>query len=383
MSIRPKINICTPKKKDTTHKAPCALSFVILGILLCSLSLFAEDKVEEKKKKDRSIFVLPVAYYSPETKLALGAGGGYFFRTSKDDPTLRPSSINTFIVYTLNKQFQMFVSPDIYLRKNEYRIQSSLAYSYFNDKFYGIGPDTTEDMEENYVFQSFLMNVNVQKKAFAHLNAGVRYDFGYQKLVDVDEEGLLITGEIPGSSGGNISGLGLLLSWDSRDSIYYSREGSYHQLFVTFYHQALGSDFHFTKYLFDLRKYIPLFESHSIALQGYFSFTTGDVPFQLLPLMGGPQLMRGYYTGRYRDKNMVVLQMEYRVQLIGRFGIVGFAGFGDVADRLSQFDFAKLKHSLGLGLRYTFNREEKINLRLDMGFTGEGRGLYFSATEAF
>ncbi len=377
------MNICTLKKKDTTHKAACALSFLILVILVCTLSLFAEDKVEEKKKKDRSIFVLPVAYYSPETKLAFGAGGGYFFRTSKDDPKLRLSSISTFMVYTLNKQFQMFVSPDIYLKKNEYRIQSSLAYSYFNDKFYGIGPDTTEDMEENYVSQSFLMNVNVQKKAFAYLNAGMRYDFGYQKLVDVDEEGLLITGDIPGSSGGNISGLGLFLSWDSRDNIYYSREGSYHQLLATFYSKALGSDYHFTKYLIDLRKYIPLFESHSIALQGYFGFTAGDVPFQLLPLMGGPELMRGYYAGRYRDKNMVVLQMEYRIQLTGRFGIVGFAGVGNVADRLSHFDSAKIKHSMGLGLRYTFNREEKINLRLDMGFTGESRGFYISATEAF
>jgi len=54
-----------------------------------------------------------------------------------------------------------------------------------------------------------------------------------------------------------------------------------------------------------------------------------------------------------------------------------------VADRLSRIDFAKAKHSLGLGLRYTFNRDEKINLRLDVGFTGEGRGFYISATEAF
>ncbi len=383
MTQSTKLGIFTLEKKISFQVSLFVLFFFVLGMHLCSLSASADDKAEEKEKKDRNLLVLPVLFYSPETKLALGFGGGYFFRSAKEDPKLRPSSVNSFMVYTTNKQFQVFVMPDVYLKKNEYRLQGALGYSKFNDKFYGIGPGTTPEMEEKYISRSFLANINVQKKVSSFVNAGLRYDFGYQKLIEVEEDGLLDSGEISGSEGGNVSGLGFFLNWDSRDNIYYSRRGSYHQVSATFYRRALGSDYHFTKYLFDLRTYFSVSTKHTIALQGYLSSSSGDVPFQLLSFLGGQQIMRGYYAGRYRDKNMVVLQMEYRIQLFGRFGVVGFAGFGNVADRLNRLDFAKAKHSVGLGLRYTFNRDEKINLRLDVGFTGEGRGFYISATEAF
>lgn len=383
MTQSTKLDIFTHEKKSFFQISFFALFFFILGMHLFSLSAFADEKAEENEKKDRNLLVLPVLFYSPETKLALGFGGGYFFRSAKEDLELRPSSVNSFMVYTTSKQFQVFVMPDIYLKKNEYRLQGALGYSKFNDKFYGIGPGTTPEMEEKYISRSYLTNINVQKKVFSFINAGLKYDFGYQKLIELEEDGLLDSGEISGSEGGNVSGLGFLLNWDSRDDIYYSRRGSYHQVSTTFYRRSLGSDYHFTKYLLDLRTYFSVSTKHTLALQGYLSFSSGDVPFQSLSLMGGQQIMRGYYTGRYRDKNMVVLQMEYRVQLFGRFGMVGFAGFGNVADRLNSIDFTKAKYNLGLGLRYMFNRDKKINLRLDVGFTGEGRGFYISATEAF
>jgi hypothetical protein len=383
MALNKKLGVYRLKNKSAFQIPLFTVFLFTLGMNICSLSAFAEDKAEEGKKKDRNLIALPVIYYSPETKLAFGFGGGYFFRSAKENPELRPSSVNTFMVYTTNKQFQVFVMPDVYLKKNEYRFQGALGFSKFKDKFYGIGPDTAPEMEEKYISRFYLMNINIQKKVFSFVNAGLRYDFGHQKIVEVEQDGLLDSGEISGSEGGNISGLGFIFNWDSRDNIYYSRRGSYHQVSATFYRQALGSDYHFTKYLFDLRTYFSLSTKHTIALQSYMSFSSGDVPFQLMSLIGGQQIMRGYYTGRYRDKNMLVLQMEYRIQLFGRFGIVGFAGVGNVADRLSRIDFTKPKYNLGLGLRYMFNREEKINLRLDVGFTDEGRGFYISATEAF
>jgi hypothetical protein len=94
--------------------------------------------------------------------------------------------------------------------------------------------------------------------------------------------------------------------------------------------------------------------------------------------------MRGYYLGRYRDKNMIAIQAEYRwLPAIWRFGIVGFAGFGDVADKISRFDFGGFEYSYGFGLRFLLNPEQKINLRLDFGFGKGTSGIYFTAGEAF
>jgi hypothetical protein len=43
-----------------------------------------------------------------------------------------------------------------------------------------------------------------------------------------------------------------------------------------------------------------------------------------------------------------------------------------------------MKYSVGAGLRFLFNKEEKVNLRMDIGFGSDGnRGVYFGIEEAF
>lgn len=96
--------------------------------------------------------------------------------------------------------------------------------------------------------------------------------------------------------------------------------------------------------------------------------------------------MRGFYDGRFRSKNQVVLQAEYRVPIAWRIGAVGFAGIGNVGDRVHNLNFQELKYSYGGGLRVALNRKERLNLRVDYGWgVGEStsHGLYFQLGEAF
>ncbi len=37
------------------------------------------------------------------------------------------------------------------------------------------------------------------------------------------------------------------------------------------------------------------------------TFTQGDVPWSMMPLLGSDERMRGYYQGRYRDKTWSAL----------------------------------------------------------------------------
>jgi hypothetical protein len=51
---------------------------------------------------------------------------------------------------------------------------------------------------------------------------------------------------------------------------------------------------------------------------------------------------------------------------------------------MTKLQFKELKYSLGVGLRYLFNKEEKVNLRVDIAFGKNGdRGIYFGIEEAF
>ena len=93
--------------------------------------------------------------------------------------------------------------------------------------------------------------------------------------------------------------------------------------------------------------------------------------------------MRGYFYGRYRDHNYLAFQLEYRQYFWRRLGFVAFAGFGDVEDEITRFSLTNLKHTFGFGLRFLFNQEEKINLRMDIGFGQDTNGIYFGMEEAF
>jgi outer membrane protein assembly factor BamA len=104
----------------------------------------------------------------------------------------------------------------------------------------------------------------------------------------------------------------------------------------------------------------------------------------MMGLLGGSYWMRGYYYGRYRDKNMVTFQTEYRFPLFWRFGGVAFAGLGDVAPEFKKFNTKTIKWTFGTGLRFTFDAQEKINARLDFGFGNDGNfGFYAMVVEAF
>ena len=121
-----------------------------------------------------------------------------------------------------------------------------------------------------------------------------------------------------------------------------------------------------------------------MALQLYGRFVPGSPPFYELAALGGSTIMRGYFQGRYRDKSYTAAQIEYRGHVWWRFGVVAFAGTGDVfGSDASDLSFANLKYSYGFGLRFLFNRQEKINLRADFGFGQDTKGVYFGLEEAF
>jgi outer membrane protein assembly factor BamA len=146
----------------------------------------------------------------------------------------------------------------------------------------------------------------------------------------------------------------------------------------------VGSDFTFNRYDIDLRRYLPLAKSHILALQSRILFQSGTPPFWRLGLLGGEESMRGYYLGRYRDRNMIALQAEYRwVPVFWRLGLAAFVGLGDVAEKVSRFDLKNLKYSYGLGLRFIFDQRQTLNIRLDFGFGKGTSGVYFTAAEAF
>ncbi len=355
-----------------------------------SPSAFQEEAKEEGKKAEKQtsekksgIAALPVLFYTPETKLAFGAGGLYYFPLTSDKTVDRPSSIAFVGVYTQRKQSYIEINPDLYTGRG-YHIQTVLRYSNFPDQFYGIGNATSVDLEEPFTSRYWWLNLEALKRVRGPVNAGLLYCFDSTRLTKVEEGGLLDSGDITGSGGGTVSGLGPFMTYDSRDSIFFPTKGSFHQFSALAFGRALGSDFGFGRIFLEFRKYQAFASSRVLAFQAQFLFETGDPPFWRMGLLGGEKIMRGYYAGRYRDKNMMAFQVEYRwVPVFWRFGLAAFAGLGDVADTLGHFDLGRFKYSYGLGLRFVVDPKQRLHIRLDFGFGKGTSGLYFTASEAF
>jgi len=265
------------------------------------------------------------------------------------------------------------------------RIGGALEFVRFPTSFWGVGNNTSDEMEESYTTRA----VNVEAGALREFRkgwyAGVVGRYARRKLSDLEPGGLLDRGAVPGTDGDQIMGLGMAVSRDTRDRSTNPGSGGFHQLRLIRFASALGSDFDYTQLSLDLRRYLPLAPGGVLALRAMGESLMGTAPFDVFPQLGGAELLRGYYGGRFRDRSLVALQAELRHHLAWRFGVVGFGALGQVAPSAGDLRLDGMKATVGAGLRFAINQGEGLNIRADYGWgleTGT-RAFYLSLGEVF
>ena len=67
--------------------------------------------------------------------------------------------------------------------------------------------------------------------------------------------------------------------------------------------------------------------------------------------------MRGYYEGQFRDRNLAMLQLEFRRHLFWKIGIVGFRNW--CCEKMNELELNNLRITGGAGLRYQLDPKEK------------------------
>ena len=329
-------------------------------------------------------FAYPFVFFSPETNWAFGAGGILYFSLS-DQFKSKPSSVTASGFYTINEQFDITIIPEIYFIQDRHLLSTKFNYGEIFDYFYGVGSTSPDIVNNQYLQRNFILNVKYQIDAFyKNLKVGPVYEGRVMDVINTEGNPFLDSNLARGSTGGTTSGLGVIASWDTRDNIFYPSKGGFHQFSATYYSKAFGSDFDYSKYLLDLRRYLSLSPNHILALQAYAIVEFGYPPFYDLALLGGDKVMRGYLYGRYRDRLYYAVQAEYRLPAIWRFGIVVFGGLGDVASELSKVTAATIKPTYGFGVRFRIDELQKLDLRVDVGFgENDANGIYFSVNQAF
>lgn len=358
-------------------------------ILLLSLYAFAVEAKEVvpddtlARGQNSKFLAFPFVLRSPETSWGFGLASAYFFKAKLDDKDIRTSDVNLVSLYTLKKQLVVVIGSTVYFPKEKYIFRWQSSYSYYPDKFWGIGNSTFREAEERYSIKQFYFNPQFLIRIYKKLYFGFNAEFQSVSDFTYDAGGVFDRENIVGRYGGKASGFGFLVTLDSRNNAYSPSKGGFIEFNLSRFDNNLKSDFDFTYYSLELKKFYRIGVNRVLAVQMYGKVNAGDVPIRNLSMLGGSEMMRGFYKGRYADKNMFTSQAEIRQYLFWRIGVVAFAGTGQVSNGFHDIRWDRLHFSYGGGLRLMVQEKEKLNLRIDYGI-GEGKsGVYVILKEAF
>jgi hypothetical protein len=339
-----------------------------------------------------SFVALPVLSSAPEKGVEFGATGLYSFYTDTAKRSVtRVSDVYAYASITTKGQTHFSINSSYWTPQNTWHYSSSISYINYPFTFYGIGNNTRSADAESVDEKRFKLNFEADKLVTKNLYIGINigsFNFNYAHI-DTTRNRFYNEPPVQSIYGGASIFVSPSITYDSRDNNTYTTKGMIFNAYYNMMHGIFGNNgyvggFFNIEYsqFFSLDKKLVL----GLDIQEQ-SLTGGLSPFYLLPALGSDEMMRGYYNGRYRDRNFIAGQTELRYRICDRLGLAGFVGTGEVWH--TGFSMDALKPNYGGGVRYFFDTEKGLSIRLDYGVgqkpMGESResGFYIALGQAF
>lgn len=324
---------------------------------------------------------IPAIFYTPEQ----GLGGGLLYvglYGSLDEGAGQPSSLVVNPYLSMNGSMGITFSNKHFYNSGDSRLFTDIQL--FDDVgvYYGRGYENGLRDSNKVEFKEQVIDINptwftrVNNDYFLGLGGRFKSVRAYDKKFENQSLGYLAE-ELTRSSS-----YGLLLSnvYDTRDNVTNASEGTLLQADFGYYYDTTNSE-GFGQYSLKASQYHSLAPVPGLlAWQVQANLTSGNVPWDQLPDLGGAEAMRGYILGRYRDNQMMMGQVEYRLPIYWRLGVVFWGGAGTISDDVSGL-WSKTFTSVGTGLR--FKIKDKVNIRADIGYGEHGSAFYFHVNEVF
>lgn len=343
--------------------------------------------------------------YTPDFGFLIGGSALMTFRMNPQDTTMRRSVIPMALAFMFEGGgLNLMVKPQLFFKDDKFRIFGVLNYKNTRENFYGIGYNTNKNYERSdstsqYRYSGFQVNPwFLFRMGKSDIFFGPQIDISYDKLSEPAKH--LPQQADYAAAGGDengyknfSSGIGFLLSYDTRDIPANPYSGTYVDLRGIMYQKWLGSDQNFYRLELDYRQYKSVGQRKVLAwtLQTKNSFGR-HIPLTKYALSGTPFDLRGYYMGQYRDKSSHVALVEYRKmfntdrstwlkRITSHLGYVAWGGVGFMGPTPGKIE--GVLPNAGLGLRIEV--QPRMNVRFDYGrnFVNKQSLFYFNMTEAF
>lgn len=352
----------------------------------------SSDSGSTKSNHKLNFSFIPSVGYTLSTGFAADlAGNVAFYATPSHAENL--SEIDGDLAYDTNSQRIFVIQSILWSLNNDYKVVTDLRWERFPESTFGLGTSAKASKENPLNFNYLKLYGTVYRKITGNYFAGAGYNLDYHYLVSAtgNKDGSVSDFSRYGQSGiETSSGINFDLLYDSRKNPINASQALYANLSYRENDPLFGSRSSWRSLQLDARKYIKLSacSDNVLALWSLDWFTSGKVPFLDLPFTGGDVFNntgRGYVEGRFRGKNMLYLESEYRFGISSN-GLIGGVVFAN-AQSLSEYNgnrFTTIAPAAGAGLRLKVNKHSRTNLCIDYGLGMYGsRGIFVNLGEVF
>jgi outer membrane protein assembly factor BamA len=249
--------------------------------------------------------------------------------------------------------------------------------------YFGIGPDTPKSAQTDYrlTYVDLLGSVTAHPRDWLAVGGRV----GYMRSLTVK----------PGLSSmhpstherfdeTNTPGLAtqpryqhtdVFVEADARDVPGHPTSGGLYRLGLASFHDLDGSAGSFRRVDIDATQYVPIFHKNwVVAVRGHVALTqtaTGqEVPFYLLPTLGGENSLRAYADYRFRGRDAALLSAEYRWPVFRMMDGAVFVDAGTVGATAGELWRSRPAMNYGFGVRLHSNTRSIARIDVARGREG-------------
>ena len=279
----------------------------IITLVLAVTTLSAQDKVntatadtipaltkkELRKQKvarrNFHFYILGGPSYTPDFGVLIGGSALMTFRMNPGDTTQLRSVVPMAIAFMFNGGVNLFSKPQLFFKGDRFRIFGKFSYKNTEENFYGIGYRTNKDYERSdTTSQNRYSGVQINPWFLFRLGnsnffAGPQIDINYDNLTRpakhlIDEPSYKAAGGTADGYKNFNSGVGFLMTYDSRDVPANAYKGVYLDFRGMMYAKFIGSDQTFYRLEIDYRQYKSLGKRKVLAWTAQPKKVFGDVP---------------------------------------------------------------------------------------------------------
>ena len=275
-------------------------------------------------------------------------------------------------------------------------IWSDFRYrDYPEEDFFGPGPDSSDANRITYAIESTDITSRALLKVTPWLSVGTDIGFfnptigpGQDDSVPSIEE-LFVDIQAPALAEvkqPNFLHNTLFAQVDYRDHRGHTTRGGFYRAAYGTWEDVTLERYDHHRFDAEASQFFPVAARQALGLHlglSYVNNETGHrVPFYFLPYVGGSDSVRGFHEFRFRDENVLFMNVEYRIRVHKFVHVAPFFDAGEVRADWEEIGPTGLKTSYGIGLRG--GTEDRVFVRLDIGTGGgEGTRVFFKFGPSF